>query len=94
MRKIVKMKKYGAEVYADEEGEAVRKDICLCLHCARLATEDDVRVLQPTMHNDQLRRITRAFNCHVAQRLFEICQEADVATPVTRCPMFVEKDTA
>ncbi len=34
----------------------------------------------------------RETNCHIANKLYVICVEEDVAIPVTRCPLFQLKE--
>lgn len=95
-RKEETIVKYGAVVIADTEIEAMRNDGCLCLRCVRLVTQADVEAFvvdeDPAVRKAHIERMKKAFNCPVAQRLYEACVDGDVATPVTRCPLYVERE--
>ncbi len=85
------IEKYGVMVVADIEIEAMRSAGCLCLRCVRMVTEDDVAALVVDGSSEHVARLTRAFNCPTAQRLYDACVDGDVATPITRCPLYLEK---
>lgn len=95
MRKTITMIKYGAEVIADVELESMRSAGCLCLRCVRMVTVEDTSRLcvddARATRDQHAMRMARAFNCPTAQGLYDVCLHGDVATPVTRCPMFIEK---
>ena len=86
------VEKYGAIVIADVESEAMRAAGCLCLRCVRMVTDEDTAPLVTDGNSEHIKRMTRAFNCPTAQRLFDACVDGDVATPVTRCPMYLRKE--
>ncbi len=94
-RKTETMVKYNTLVIADSEIEATRAAGCLCLRCIRMVTEADCLPLCKDVHDGQRQHhasvMAKWYNCPIAQRIYEACQDGDVAAPVTRCPMFVEK---
>lgn len=106
-RKTEEMIKYGVRVTADVELESIRADGCLCFRCKRLVTRKDVEHLIEPIQNfsvgiygglpeiqdreEHLERLKAMYNCPIAQRIYEVCIDGDVAAPVTRCPMFAEK---
>lgn len=89
------MNKYNTVVTADLKLEADRAAGCLCLRCIRLVTAEDCVGLctdpDPAERAAHEARIAKSYNCPIAQRIYEACIDGDVAAPVTRCPMFVEK---
>jgi len=49
---------------------------CLCHHCAKFKPNPD----------------GREENCEIANKLYDLCVEYDLVTPVARCPQFVQRE--
>lgn len=94
-RPLVIVEKYNAVVTADLKLEADRAAGCLCLRCTRMVTAADCAGLctdpDPAYRAKHEEQMAKAYNCPTAQRIYEACIDGDVAAPVTRCPMFIEK---
>lgn len=97
--------KRGVKVIENIEGESIRSKVCLCLRCVRLVTDEDIAPLvtnvadmgttdiigMTQLRNARIEELKGSFNCPVAQANFMNCVIGEVAAPITRCPMFLDK---
>lgn len=58
--------------------DKVRRIECLCYRCTKLVPEYPVA--------------PAPLNCTIAERLFKLCKDTGIATLLTKCPEFVEKN--
>jgi hypothetical protein len=71
--KIETQKHYGCNVETNIAMDILRRDQCLCLNCKGELIDMDSKEFH---------------KCPVAQKLYEICQQENIALMVTRCPNF------
>jgi len=79
---------HGIPCIADELGESIRHEVCLCWRCVRLVTEEDVQYLAPDLPSARIDELKAAFNCPTAEANYRNCVRGEVAAPITRCPLF------